>query len=154
MFFTKYFIALFCFQIYEARRKLFMYNVWQKFKIQNTIAIAVLVYNITIMEPNVPNATSHQQIYIWYYWFVKQIFEYKRKLNLLYGNLYRKIMFLLISFLYILSLHSDKIINGTMCWYILNLYRKPHSISTYFAHVLFLIFYINLCTLPHVAANF
>ena len=36
-----------------------MYNVKQKFKIQITIAIAVLVYNITLMQPNVPKATSH-----------------------------------------------------------------------------------------------
>ena len=48
---TKYLIGVFCFQIYEGRRKLGMYNVRQKFRIQNTIAITVLVYNITLMEP-------------------------------------------------------------------------------------------------------
>ena len=38
-----------------------MYNVRQKFKIQITIAIVVLVYNITLMQPNVLKAMSHQK---------------------------------------------------------------------------------------------
>ena len=38
-----------------------MYNVRQKFKIQITIAIVVLVHNITLLQPNVPKATSHQK---------------------------------------------------------------------------------------------
>ena len=49
----------FAFKIYEGRRKLFMYNVKQKFKIQITLVITVLVYNITVMQQNVPKATSH-----------------------------------------------------------------------------------------------
>ena len=36
-----------------------MYNVRQKFKIQITIAIVVLVYYITLMQPNVPKGTLH-----------------------------------------------------------------------------------------------